>query len=52
MTYEHQMWLLDMVGKLRLHPRLAKIKAKTPEQEWEMLERLVKFELDKAEDEK
>jgi hypothetical protein len=45
MDYEHQEWLLDMVDELKLHPRVAKLRGKTPEQEWEMLDRMVDEEL-------
>lgn len=45
MTYEHQIWLLEMVGTLRLHPRVAKLRCRTPEQEWEILDRMVSEEL-------
>lgn len=45
MSYEHQMWLLDMVDELKLHPRVAKIRARTVEQEWEILDRLITTEL-------
>ena len=45
MSYEHQMWLLDMVDELKLHPRLSKIRARTVEQEWEILDQLIIAEL-------
>lgn len=51
MTYEHQMWLLDMVDELRLQPRVAKIRAKTAEQEWEMLDGIVSEALTKRDKE-
>lgn len=46
MSFEHRMWLLDMVADLGLQPRLAKIRAKTAEQEWEVVARLVSEHLD------
>ena len=45
MSYEHKIWLLDMVRELGLHPRLSKIRAKMPEQEWEILDRLISEQL-------
>jgi hypothetical protein len=41
MTYEHQEWLLAMVDEFKLHPRLAKLRGKSPAQEWRMLDRMV-----------
>lgn len=49
MTYEHQMWLLDMVDELKIHPRLAKLRASTVEEEWRVLECLVIEELRRRE---
>ena len=49
MTYEHQMWLLDMVDELKIHPRVAKLRASTVEEEWRALERLVIEELRRRE---
>jgi hypothetical protein len=45
MTLEDKMRLLDLVGELHLHRRLVKLKAKTVEQEWELLDRIVSEEL-------
>lgn len=45
MTYEHQMWLLDMVDELKIHPRVAKLRAANAAEEWRVLERLVIEEL-------
>jgi len=49
MTYEHQMWLLDMVDELKIHPRVAKLRAATVDEEWRVLERLVIEELRRRE---
>lgn len=49
MSYEYQDWLLSMVDELKLHPRLAKIRAKTPAQEWIILERLILAEIKRRE---
>ena len=49
MTYEHQMWLLDMVDEHKIHPRVAKLRASTVEEEWRALERLVIEELRRRE---
>jgi hypothetical protein len=49
MSYEYQKWLLSVVDELKLHPRLAKIRAKTPAQEWLILERLVLAEIKRRE---
>lgn len=51
-TFEHKMWLLDMVDALGLHPRLAKLKGTTVAQEWEMLEQLIDQKLREIQAEK
>jgi hypothetical protein len=43
--YRHREWLLDMVSELGLQRRLAKIRAKTVRQEWEILDKIVSDEL-------
>lgn len=43
------MRLLDQVDELGLHKRLAKLRARSVRQEWEMLARIVAAELDRLE---
>jgi len=45
LSCDHKEWLLAMVDEFKLHPRVAKLRGKTAEQEWEMLDRLVSEEI-------
>lgn len=46
MSYEYQDYLLDLVNELGLCAQMARIKGKTPADEWRTLELLVVEELE------
>ena len=47
MDYRYQYWLLKMVDELKLHPRVAKLRARTAREEWVLLEKMVLEEIDR-----
>ena len=51
MSYRHKMYLLNLVDELKLHPRLAKLRARAPQEEWKMLEKLIAAELNRLAEE-
>lgn len=50
MELDEKMRLLDQVDELGLHRKVAKLRARTVRQEWEMLSRIVAAELDRIAD--
>jgi len=47
MEYWYQDWLLRRVDELKLHPRVAKLRARTAEEEWLLLEKMVLEEIER-----
>ena len=48
MDYWYQDWLLRMVDEFKLHPRVAKLRARTAKEEWALLEKMVLAEIERV----